>query len=425
MKVLGGEGANRLHRVLRSERGLTYGASADTEGTQAGRRLRRRDRHANGDDRRSAAPDARRVLEAAAQARLRARADRRAGLSRRQLPADDRDAERHRHAGHQQRVLRAAASKRSARSASACWRSRRTTSSGSRSEYIKPDRLSIVLVGQRQGVRAAAAAARVHRFRGDPDRAARSDVGDAAARAAPCRRRTRRGGGAIPRACRLRGPADQSARGRRTPNVRTPERSRAMDCCGASSRRAAGCRCSRASRRSSPKAITDVPDGAGDAAVARRGRIVVYPDKFRVDAEVERHPVRAGVQQRAARGCRVRPASHDAPPAMLADFAANVRRDIITLLVDCGRRPPDRALAAGSEDARRPRGAACWKSAGRSSTACGCSSISEMTDRRPGVFTRRPDRPADARRGSVLGLPRTSTASASRSRRSCCTTASR
>jgi zinc protease len=30
VKILGGEGANRLHRVLRSERGLTYGASADT-----------------------------------------------------------------------------------------------------------------------------------------------------------------------------------------------------------------------------------------------------------------------------------------------------------------------------------------------------------------------------------------------------------
>jgi zinc protease len=30
IKILGGEGANRLHRVLRSERGLTYGASADT-----------------------------------------------------------------------------------------------------------------------------------------------------------------------------------------------------------------------------------------------------------------------------------------------------------------------------------------------------------------------------------------------------------
>ena len=32
VKVLGGEGASRLHRVLRAERGLTYGASAETEG---------------------------------------------------------------------------------------------------------------------------------------------------------------------------------------------------------------------------------------------------------------------------------------------------------------------------------------------------------------------------------------------------------
>jgi predicted Zn-dependent peptidase len=30
-RILGGEGANRLHRVLRSERGLTYGASADID----------------------------------------------------------------------------------------------------------------------------------------------------------------------------------------------------------------------------------------------------------------------------------------------------------------------------------------------------------------------------------------------------------
>jgi zinc protease len=31
IRILGGEGSNRLHRVLRSERGLTYGASADLE----------------------------------------------------------------------------------------------------------------------------------------------------------------------------------------------------------------------------------------------------------------------------------------------------------------------------------------------------------------------------------------------------------
>jgi zinc protease len=34
VKILGGEGANRLHQVLRSQRGLTYGASADTEARQ-------------------------------------------------------------------------------------------------------------------------------------------------------------------------------------------------------------------------------------------------------------------------------------------------------------------------------------------------------------------------------------------------------
>jgi len=31
IRILGGEGANRLHRILRTERGLTYGASADME----------------------------------------------------------------------------------------------------------------------------------------------------------------------------------------------------------------------------------------------------------------------------------------------------------------------------------------------------------------------------------------------------------
>jgi zinc protease len=32
VKILGGEGANRLHQVLRSQYGLTYGAEADAEG---------------------------------------------------------------------------------------------------------------------------------------------------------------------------------------------------------------------------------------------------------------------------------------------------------------------------------------------------------------------------------------------------------
>jgi zinc protease len=38
-RILGGEGANRLHRVLRSERGLTYGASAELEALKRGGQL--------------------------------------------------------------------------------------------------------------------------------------------------------------------------------------------------------------------------------------------------------------------------------------------------------------------------------------------------------------------------------------------------
>ena len=35
VRILGGEGSNRLHRVLRTERGLTYGAQADMDTFQA------------------------------------------------------------------------------------------------------------------------------------------------------------------------------------------------------------------------------------------------------------------------------------------------------------------------------------------------------------------------------------------------------
>ena len=64
MKILGGEGGNRLHRVLRSERGLTYGASAALNAFKDTGQPRRRNRHALGDDRRSAAARRRRDLSA-------------------------------------------------------------------------------------------------------------------------------------------------------------------------------------------------------------------------------------------------------------------------------------------------------------------------------------------------------------------------
>jgi len=85
-KILGGEGANRLQNVLRSEKGLTYGASADMDAFKlAGSII---------------------VPAARARACWRAGADGRPGLSLRQLPAQHRDGRRHRAAGAQPPVLR-------------------------------------------------------------------------------------------------------------------------------------------------------------------------------------------------------------------------------------------------------------------------------------------------------------------------------
>ena len=147
VKILGGEGANRLHRVLRSERGLTYGASADTEARKQAGDYRRRDRHAHRDDRRGAAADDRRVLEAAARACLRARAVRRAGLPGRQLSADDRDARTRSPRRCSTSCSTSCRSRRSAPSASGCSAVTPDDIQRVARQYVRPDRLSIVLVG--------------------------------------------------------------------------------------------------------------------------------------------------------------------------------------------------------------------------------------------------------------------------------------
>ena len=54
-------------------------------------------------------------------------------------------------------------------------------------QYIKPDRLSIVLVGNAQGVRVAVARGGLHRLRNHPHRTARSHVRDVEERAAAAR----------------------------------------------------------------------------------------------------------------------------------------------------------------------------------------------------------------------------------------------
>ncbi len=107
LKILGGEGANRLHQVLRSDRGLTYGASADlTSLRESG------DFAAETDTRSDATAEVLRLIvdEIARLQRepvSRARAAERAGLPGRQVPAHHRDARRDCHAGARRAVLRA------------------------------------------------------------------------------------------------------------------------------------------------------------------------------------------------------------------------------------------------------------------------------------------------------------------------------
>ena len=114
VKILGGEGGNRLQGVLRSDRGLTYGASADMDAYQRAGAI-----VADTDTRTETTAEALRVVvdefsrlqrEPVGEGELGGRA----GVSRRQLPADHRDARRHRPAGAQRAVLRAR-SRRSSR----------------------------------------------------------------------------------------------------------------------------------------------------------------------------------------------------------------------------------------------------------------------------------------------------------------------
>ena len=108
IRILGGEGSNRLHQVLRTAARAHLRRAGELRHVQGERRLRGRNQHAHRSHRRGAAADRRRVLAAAARARQRARAVRRQGIPDRQLPADDRNAGRDRDAGAERAVLRAA-----------------------------------------------------------------------------------------------------------------------------------------------------------------------------------------------------------------------------------------------------------------------------------------------------------------------------
>ena len=92
IRILGGEGSNRLHQVLRTERGLTYGAQANMDTLKESG-----DFEAETNTRSEATGEVLRLIvdefwRLQRERVERARAGRRQGVSDRQLSADDRDA---------------------------------------------------------------------------------------------------------------------------------------------------------------------------------------------------------------------------------------------------------------------------------------------------------------------------------------------
>jgi zinc protease len=350
VKILGGEGANRLHRVLRSERGLTYGASADTQAMkQAG------DFVAETDTRTETTGEALRLMvdEFSRLPRQRVSerelADAQAYLSGSfpltietpneiatqvintvfyELPVQEISTFR-------ERVLAITPDdiQRVAR------------------EYVRPDRLSIVLVGNAQGFVEQLRAIGFTEFEIIP-------IGQLDLMSATLKREARRAGGtfgsfgtfgSLARASYTDTQVNPGA-GAVRPNA--PNDSSALDLLRRVVEAKGGLGALKGVRTVVAEAETTFLMQQGQLPSATK-TYIAYPDRFRVDADVAGAQV---IQIYNAGNAWVKdPAGvHDAPPPMRADFAANVRRDIIPLLIGASegrlsvRSLPDERGRAGS-----------------------------------------------------------------------------
>ena len=332
VKVLGGEGANRLHRVLRSERGLTYGASADTEGRKlAG------DLVAETDTRTDTTGEALRLMieEFLRLQRLRVPErelmDAQAYLAGSfpltiespndiatqvinyvlyELPLEDIPT-------YTQRV-----------SAITPDDIQRVAQS-----YLKPDRLSIVLVGNAKAFVPQLQALGLTNFEIIP--VEQLDLMSATLRRETGRRVSVEPFGAFgafekPQPAYLARQVNPRAGQPNAPNVSTDRA--AMDLLRRVVDARGGLALLKGVKTVVADTVTTFQMQQGTLPSTTR-TYIVYPDKFRVDAEIN------GAQTTqvfsAGRAWLKNPKGvQDAPAAMAADFAASVRRDIITLLVD-------------------------------------------------------------------------------------------
>lgn len=352
VKVLGGEGANRLHRVLRSERGLTYGASAE-----AGPRKQAGDYVAETDTRTDATGETLRLMMDEFSRLQRQRvsdrelADAQAYLAGSfpltietpnqiatqiinnvmyELPVEEITT-------YRERVLAITPDdiQRAAR------------------EYIKPDRLSIVLVGNAKAFVPQLQAVGFTDF--DIIPIEQLDLMSATLRREPARAANEPFGtfepfGSFASTAYMAGQANPRAGGPprpATPNVpnrpNTPKAPNANDPNDPNDSNGSNVLLRRVveAKGGLPalKAVRTVIADARTELQMQQGTLVSttktyvqYPDKFRVDADVN-GAVTTQVYNSGTAWVKNPAGLQDVPPGMIADMAANVRRDTIPLLI--------------------------------------------------------------------------------------------
>jgi zinc protease len=352
VKVLGGEGANRLHRVLRSERGLTYGASAEI-----GARKQSGDFVAETDTRTDTTGEALRLMIEEFSRLQRQRVSERE-LSDAQayltgsfpltietpndiatqvinnvvyeLPVEEITTYRERVLAITpddiQRVARA---------------------------YIKPDRLAVVLVGNAKAFVPQLRSVGFTEFEVIPIE--QLDLMSATLKREPTRvvneprdpfgSFASRSFGSFPPAAYVRDQVNPRAGGaparptapQTPPAPAVPSPTAATDKNGIELLRRV---VEAKGGLTALKGVRTVVADTQTTLQLQQGTLpsttktyIVYPDKFRVDAEV--NGAQTSQVYNAGKAWLKSPAGvQDAPPPMLAEFAAGVRRDMIPLLID-------------------------------------------------------------------------------------------
>lgn len=319
MKILGGEGANRLQRVLRSERGLTYGASADFETLkQSG------DFMAETDTRSETTGESLRVVvdefwrlrrERVNRAELEGAQDYLAGSFPLTVETPSAIA---------LQVLNALFYGLDLQELQTFPERVRAVTPGDiqrvAEEYLKPDRLAIVLVGDADSF--------VSQLRGAGfDQFERVPLADLDLSAADLRRRAARS--QPPPATASARPVLRPIR-QMTPAAGDDRQARAI------LERAivakGGLEKLRSIRRLRATATTTVMMPQGPVTVETR-TVIAYPDRFRVEGDL---PNGRFVQVYTAGQAWVLDPNgvRDAPPAMRDDLRAGMQRDTIRLLLD-------------------------------------------------------------------------------------------